>query len=79
MTCKHVTTYTEENRAAHGNRTYTVECVRCGAQRLENRNGLHVEFGVWGPDVVERENAADREAVAESHRQYMARRAGVSS
>lgn len=46
---------TDENRAAHGGVTVTVECCDCGARRLENHNQRWVEFGAWGPSRAERE------------------------
>lgn len=52
----------EENRAAHGNICVTVECIGCGAARLELRNGRHEELGPWGPSRAEREHA-HREAL----------------
>ena len=47
--------HTDENRAAHGNITVTVECRACGAQRRENINQSFLEVGPWGPDRVTRE------------------------
>lgn len=37
---------TAENRAAHGNITYTETC-RCGATRSVNQNQRHLEFSPW--------------------------------
>ena len=50
-----------ENRAAHGHITVTVECLDCGARRLENRNQIHLEASSWWN---EREDAAERVADA---------------
>lgn len=37
----------DENRAAHGGICQVWECPDCGAFRLLNRNGHHVERGPW--------------------------------
>jgi hypothetical protein len=39
-----------ENRAAHGNITRELTCT-CGAIRLININGRHVEEGPWAVDA----------------------------
>jgi hypothetical protein len=51
--------YTEENPAAHGNICVTEQCTRCGADRLKNINGNHVEYGTWGPSHVEQPDNGD--------------------
>ena len=53
-----------QNRAAHGGVTSTTECRRCGARRLENHNGHHVELGQWWDDRRQKAEAAaaDRHA-----------------
>jgi hypothetical protein len=71
MTCKHESTtdgqiygyngsvahhpFTYENPRAHGGVRYTETCDACGAKRLVNSNGLHYEYGTWGPSLAERE------------------------
>jgi hypothetical protein len=45
-----------ENRAAHGNVCHVDRCL-CGAERLTNVNGPHVEQSEWSGAVDER---ADR-------------------
>lgn len=45
----------DENRAAHGNITITLECIACGARRDVNINQCHTERGPWGPSRAERE------------------------
>lgn len=40
---------TNKRRAAHGNICVRETC-RCGATRLVNRNGVHVERGHWTAD-----------------------------
>lgn len=51
--------YTDENRAAHGGITYTVECLDCGARRRENTNGLAIEVSPWrGSRAGRREDVA---------------------
>jgi hypothetical protein len=52
--------YTDDNRAAHGCVTITVECRDCGARRDENRNQGYVEVGPWGPSRATRRAEADR-------------------
>lgn len=59
MTCRHVLARVvrercysgavsrDENRAAHGGICQVLECAKCGATRLVNRNGGHVERGPW--------------------------------
>ena len=42
---------TPENRAAHGNITRQDVCT-CGARRLTNINGRHVERGNWQEPVT---------------------------
>jgi len=37
----------DENRAAHGGITCTVECTDCGARRDENHNQGHAEVSPW--------------------------------
>lgn len=44
----------DENRAAHGGIT-RIETCACGASRLVNANGSHVEAGAWRePSATER-------------------------
>lgn len=45
--------YTDENRAAHGNITYTERCATCGAERRANVNGLHAEYSPWRERLTE--------------------------
>jgi len=52
--------YTESNPAAHGNITERVECTACGARRLENINGRHVEVSPWRGSYAERDAAVQR-------------------
>ena len=47
--------YTDENRAAHGNIRQLVECKRCGARRLENRNQRFLEVSPWWDERSRRE------------------------
>lgn len=49
-----VAPYTESNASAHGNITEHVECTACGARRLENVNGGHVEVSPWRGSTEER-------------------------
>lgn len=51
------------NPMAHGNITVTETCIRCGARRAVNVNGMHREEGGWGPSRAKREQWA-REAKA---------------
>ncbi len=39
----------QQEPAAHGSSCVDVECLDCGAHRLENRNGNHRELGAWSP------------------------------
>lgn len=47
----------DENRAAHGNVTWTHTCSDCGAERDQNVNQWHVETGPWGVSRAERDRA----------------------
>ena len=47
--------YTTENRVAHGNITYTEECVTCGARRAVNANAGQNEYGPFGESREQRE------------------------
>jgi hypothetical protein len=53
-----VAPYTESNPSAHGNITELAECTACGARRLENVNGRHLEVSPWRGSYASREAAA---------------------
>lgn len=65
--------YTHENRAAHGNITYTETCLDCGAERAVNCNQVHVEFSPWGADRATREESGriERQAAERKRRQAL--------
>lgn len=52
--------YTEENRAAHGNITVAVECVKCGARQSQNINGNHIEVSPWAGSREERRRIIEK-------------------
>lgn len=62
-----VAPYTESNPAAHGNITVRVECKACGARRLENINGRHVEVSPWLGSTEERAAAVRKAREEVSH------------
>ena len=37
----------DQNPAAHGGTTHEEQCLRCGAVRRVNSNGVHVECSPW--------------------------------
>lgn len=71
----------DENRAAHGNMTYTVTCDDCGAQQDVNQNQGFFERGPWGASRAERERErvdANRQLKHELERELKERFAAIS-
>ena len=52
--------YTDENRVAHGNITYTETCLLCGSERAVNENAGQHEYSTWGPTRAQREEQERR-------------------
>lgn len=70
--------YTDENRAAHGNVTWTEACSICGAERAVNGNQGFREYSPWGPTAAERERL-EREHQARERTRLAAIAAGTAS